>query len=334
MANETQTLEVLKKILGDGVVAFHTIFAKALGSVPAGLMLSQGYFWQEKSDYKKPVTIEGKVFFTKTAKEWFDATGITEEAQKTARERLRNSNIWKESRAGMPAQTFYRIDVNALVTVIYGYLETGIPVSVDYRSKKRELTRSSNGKFRQQEAVIYGSNNIEESLESEEESLESNIPAAKKTAGKSAPNPNWSKQIATLFDEVNKSESQSLKVDFQKFNWLANPGRQFAALKKIRLALIPDLKEKQPPDQKHEPTEEEISIGFEYLFRYGFRYLAAIAESKGNGGVQFSPAIILNNYNQILQYAKQNHTTKQDRATAEYNRKWADFIREVAEEGV
>ena len=320
----------MKGILGGGNISYHAVFAKCLGSVPSAVMLSQALFWQENARFKKPVNIEGHDYFCKTVDEWFEATGISEETQRTSREKMKSCGILKEVRAGLPAKTHYRIDIDCLVAVISGYLETGKQVTDDNRKQKRELTRSESGKFRRTVAVIYGSNNIEESLESTNESLESNIPAAKKTAGKSPQNPTWTKTIASLFDEVNESESQSLKVDFQKFNWIAGAGRQFAALKKIRAALIPDIREKM----KHEPTEDEIHSGFNYLFRFGFRYLAAIAESKGNGGVQFSPAIILNNYNQILQYAKQNHNTKQDRATAEYNRKWADFIREVAEEGV
>lgn len=327
----SKELQVLKKILGEGVVSFHAVFAKALGSVPAGLMLSQGYFWQEKAEYKKPVVIEGKEFFTKTAKQWYDATGITEEAQKTARERLKDSTIWKEARAGMPAQTYFRIDLETLVSVIHRYLETGIPVSVDYRSKKREFTRSSNGKFRQQGTVINGSYN-KESNESLFESNESNIPAGKKSAGNKSPNdPDdqpkkipWTKTIASLFDQVNEEESLALGLECTNFNWGAGAARQFKALKDTRKAMIPDIRAKL----KHEPTEQEIESGFDYLFRYGFRYLAGIAESRG-GTFQFTPAIILNNYNNILQYAKQNHnpTSKQDRANAKRDAAYEELFR-------
>jgi len=101
-------------------------------------------------------------------------------------------------------------------------------------------------------------------------------------------------------------------------------GRQFKALKDTRKAMIPDIRAKL----KHEPTEQEIESGFDYLFRYGFRYLAGIAESRG-GTFQFTPAIILNNYNNILQYAKQNHnpTSKQDRANAKRDAAYEELFR-------
>ena len=88
--------------------------------------------------------------------------------------------------------------------------------------------------------------------------------------------------------------------------------------------MIPDIRSKL----KHEPTEQEIESGFDYLFRYGFRYLAGIAESRGST-FSFTPAIILNNYNNILQYAKQNHSpsSKQDRNNAKRDAAYEELFR-------
>lgn len=135
----------------------------------------------------------------------------------------------------------------------------------------------------------------------------------------------WTKTIAALFDQVNEEESAALGVEFTNFNWGAGAARQFKALKDTRKAMIPDIRKKM----QHEPTEEDIHSGFNYLFRFGFRYLASIAENKGNGGVQFTPAIILNNYNQILQYAKQNHSpsSKQDRNNAKRDAAYEELFR-------
>ena len=162
--------------------------------------------------------------------------------------------------------------------------------------------------------------------------IDNNIPAAKKTAGNQPPNEPedqpkkipWTKTIAALFDQVNEEESAALGVEFTNFNWGAGAARQFKALKDTRKAMIPDIRAKL----KHEPTEQEIESGFDYLFRYGFRYLAGIAESRG-GTFQFTPAIILNNYNNILQYAKQNHnpTSKQDRANAKRDAAYEELFR-------
>ena len=65
-------LTALKTIMGGGIVSFHAVFAKALGSVNAGLMLSQAFFWQENSKFGKPVEIGGKKFFSKTCNKWYE----------------------------------------------------------------------------------------------------------------------------------------------------------------------------------------------------------------------------------------------------------------------
>lgn len=158
--------DILQSILGSKAVSFYAIFAKAIGSVPAAVMLSQGLFWQEKAKHKEIVTIKGDGYFAKTADEWFEETGVTEEQQKTARAYLKKSGIFKEERAGLPAKMHYRVDMDSLVAVISRYLSGGEKVAVDNRSKKREITRTVSGNKRGQFAVINGSNIKNESLES------------------------------------------------------------------------------------------------------------------------------------------------------------------------
>ena len=117
--------KVLSSIIGGGIVSFHAIFAKAFNSVSTGLMLSQALFYQEGARFKKLVEIDNEKWFAKTSDEWFEDTGITEEAQRTAREKLKSAGIMHEIRAGAPATMHYRIDTNSLVAVISRYLETG-----------------------------------------------------------------------------------------------------------------------------------------------------------------------------------------------------------------
>jgi hypothetical protein len=165
--------DILQSILGSKSVSFHAIFAKAIGSVPAAVMLSQGLFWQEKAKFKDFVQLGDGQYFSKTAAEWYDETGITEEQQKTARAYLVKCGILKEKRAGLPAKMHFRIDLESLVAVISRYLSGGVKVAVDNRSKKREITRTGSGNKRGRFAVINGDkyNKVEslESLESEGE---------------------------------------------------------------------------------------------------------------------------------------------------------------------
>lgn len=105
----------------------------------------------------------------------------------------------------------------------------------------------------------------------------------------------WTKRVASIFDAVASENG------IEPFNWQINAGRDFKALKEIRAAMVVDIQRKK----NHEPTEPEIESGFEYVFRYGFKYLSDVASGRG-GIVQFSPTTIKNCYNQIVLYAKQS----------------------------
>lgn len=81
----------LQSILGAKTVSFNSLFAKATGSVSAAVFLSQAFFWQEKAKFKgsiETVEFDGEKYFSKTAAEWFDETGLGTEQQKTARNLL------------------------------------------------------------------------------------------------------------------------------------------------------------------------------------------------------------------------------------------------------
>lgn len=148
--------------------------------------------------------------------------------------------------------------------------------SLKQRSRKREHSNTDN---------------------STKTNTEDNIPAEPVNTPKTEP---WTKKIASLFDEVNEAEHDRAGIEnFQRFNWRANAGRQFAAIKQLRLCMATDL----VPQAGGPPTEEDFERGFKAIFEWGFRYLKKIADAKG-GPVMFSPASVLNNYNQILSYAR------------------------------
>lgn len=141
-------IDAISQLL-ESPVAYHAVLAKALRSVPAAVMLSQGIYWQRQAEKA------GRDTFWMTIEGWYEQTGITPESQNTARRVLRNAGFWHEMLVGMPAKTHYRIDVPALVTVITGYLETGQQVTVDHRNKPRLMPRTSHGKYRQHSTVVY-----------------------------------------------------------------------------------------------------------------------------------------------------------------------------------
>lgn len=144
-----------------------------------------------------------------------------------------------------------------------------------------------------------------------------NVPHSRLSPAKQEP---WTKKVSRIFDEVNEAENAAAGIDdFQRFNWIAGAGRQFAALKQIKKALASDL-HLQPGETAL--TEGHYEKGFRSLFEFGFRYLKKIADSKG-GPVQFSPATVLNNYNQILNFARNGNRPGTSKQVADAERRRA-----------
>jgi len=101
----------LKKIakIPDRPIAFHRCFVDLVGSVNAGLVLSQAVYWQERVSEKR----EG--WWYKTRSQWTEETGLSRYEQETARKRLRQAGILVEQKRGMPAKIWYRLDQPALM---------------------------------------------------------------------------------------------------------------------------------------------------------------------------------------------------------------------------
>ena len=72
-------------------ISFHRIFVDITGSVTAGLMLSQAFYWSRKG---RKDHWDG--WFFKSASEWEEETGLSRREQESARKRLRKFDWWQE----------------------------------------------------------------------------------------------------------------------------------------------------------------------------------------------------------------------------------------------
>jgi hypothetical protein len=99
----------------DRPIAFHRVFVELAGSVTAGLLLSQGYYWTRIKRQTEP---ESDGWFYKTQDEWADETGMGRSEQETARKRLRQTAFWQEDRRGLPAKLYFRVDIAQLIEAI------------------------------------------------------------------------------------------------------------------------------------------------------------------------------------------------------------------------
>jgi len=146
-------------------------------------MLSQGYFWQETAKYKELVEIDGELFFTATADEWFEETAVTLEQQMKARDILKKSGIWIEDKCGIPARLYYRIDFEQLVLFIAKYLESRKQGLGKAQNKELAKPKTVDGENPKQD-VGFPQNYIiddESFFESLESSIVANAPTENQT---------------------------------------------------------------------------------------------------------------------------------------------------------
>lgn len=107
----------LLAILTDRPIAYHPLFAKLCGGVTAGIFLSQLFYWAGKE--KDP---DGWTY--KTQADFTEETGLTRWEQERARQSLKASGVLEEKRKGIPATMHYKINFDALTTL----LESNVPV--------------------------------------------------------------------------------------------------------------------------------------------------------------------------------------------------------------
>lgn len=94
-------------------VAFFPVFAKLGGSVNAGVMLSQLWYWSDGRTKNE----EGWIW--KTAPEWLAETALTASEVEGARKKLIERGLIHYKRAGIPAKPYYRLDKQAILEAIY-----------------------------------------------------------------------------------------------------------------------------------------------------------------------------------------------------------------------
>jgi hypothetical protein len=308
-------ISVLSELL-QRPVAYHAVLAKALGSVPAAVILSQGVYWAKKAPAEK------QGWFWVTAEEWYNQTGVSEESQLTARKILKQAGFWEEKLIGLPAKMHYKIDFESLVAVISGYLKTGKPVTVDNRRKKPDNARSSSGKFRQLDDGKNGDKKTTIEI-LDETKAETTVSAAvapdsgptvlvvetvavndlgngTASRGGGPQTKSWTRVAAEVFDEVAAEKSRENHIDYQPFNWTVCQEENFRQLKNLReKAIAPDFKKKF----NVEPTDEQIIGSFRAVFRLAWDYFRKIQKETG-GALHYTPTSIYKSYNNIKTTAK------------------------------
>ncbi len=129
---------VLTRILSDALdrpIAFHRVFVQLTGSITAALMLSQAMYWSKRT------TGSNDGSFYKTREQWEEETGLSRYEQESSRKILRKFPFWKEELRGVPAQMYYRVDIDALANELFTIAKSGL--SCQKMKKNARLLKTS-----------------------------------------------------------------------------------------------------------------------------------------------------------------------------------------------
>jgi hypothetical protein len=96
------------KIL-DRPIAFQRPFVELTGSITAGLLLSQAYYWALRSEGGR---------FWKTMSQWQEETGLTRREQDHARKILRGFPFWLEQVRKLEHRVWYTVDPQAILDAV------------------------------------------------------------------------------------------------------------------------------------------------------------------------------------------------------------------------
>jgi len=105
-----EELRDLFDAMNDKPIVYHRVYAKITGKITSGLLLSQLVYWAKTMKYEE---------FYKTDNDFCEELGLSLEELKTAKARIKP--FVSITRKGIPAKTYYKVDIEALLKAITSY---------------------------------------------------------------------------------------------------------------------------------------------------------------------------------------------------------------------
>lgn len=193
MADE---MDAATDLVGGGrIIAFQTDYAHMTGSVTAGLLLSQFWFWTNNS---KTVSRDG--WFYKVHEDIHEETGMGRSEIEGARKRLRDLGILLEERRDIPARLYYKINKTRLNVLLREYAT----------NKMAENLQTGSGKTSRQAKAKPASKPAENHESTTEKTPKTTQRTHKTTAPPqpiATPEPDTSKDVVVLPDSVSVSDA-------------------------------------------------------------------------------------------------------------------------------
>lgn len=116
--SESQNLgsvyEPLMRLIESDTLAYRVIFAKALKSPIAAIVLSQYLYWG-----KNVLSVKRDGWFYKTEGQFYNETGVSVKSQRTARKILFESGVLLIEKRGIPSKNWYKINYQELARFLY-----------------------------------------------------------------------------------------------------------------------------------------------------------------------------------------------------------------------
>lgn len=112
VADDGASFAIVDLLLSAGIVAYQRGLARAVGDHSAGLLLSQFWYWAER----QPEVRDG--WFYMTQDQIQEETVMTRREQETARRKLRDLGLLEEKKEGLPAKLWYRVNRQAVVSLL------------------------------------------------------------------------------------------------------------------------------------------------------------------------------------------------------------------------
>lgn len=120
-----------------GVVAFHRGYAEVGGGPLEGLFLSQGVYWQGRTD-------DPDGWFYKTQEAWEIEAHLSRRNLGTVRDKLKKRGLLEEQLQGIPAKMHYRINIEKLEQLV---ADLPTPPKPGDRNKKKKEEETRANKF-------------------------------------------------------------------------------------------------------------------------------------------------------------------------------------------
>lgn len=136
MAGIQDTKAALLAILGDRVVAYHPLVARALGGATVGILFSQLFYWTGRG-----ADPDGWIY--KTQAEITEETALTRWEQETARKKLKALGVLEEKYQDMPRRLYFRVDVDKAIELMQAYLDENNDPKPARRGRPRKKKKAA-----------------------------------------------------------------------------------------------------------------------------------------------------------------------------------------------